>query len=141
MINQAEIERRVQAVLRTCHKLEELARLETEVFVADERLPVCAERYLHLACEGCIEIGLLLISGLRRRRPDCYEAIAEVLTEAGFGPADYAPQIERIVKLRNMLVHTYSSIDPRALHNQLAPRVMELEFFANQATTFVRRVI
>ena len=140
MIDQSEIDRRVQTVHRYAHKLDEFARLTTQQFIGDERLPVCAERYLQIACEACIEIGLLLISGLRLRRPASYEEIAPLLTDAGFGPADYAPQIERIVKVRNMLIHNYTGIEPHALHNQLQPRIMELEFFANQAATFARRV-
>jgi uncharacterized protein YutE (UPF0331/DUF86 family) len=140
MIDQAEVDRRIHTIRHHAHKLEELARLDTHQFVADERLPVCAERYLQVACEACIEIGLLLISGLKLRRPESYEEIADILTGAGFASADYAPQIERIVKVRNMLIHGYNGIEPHALHNQLGPRIMELEFFANQATSFLRRV-
>ena len=77
---------------------------------------------------------------LKLRRPACYEDIAEILTGAGFATSDYASQIERIVKVRNMLIHGYNGIDPHALHNQLGPRIMELELFASQATSFVRRV-
>jgi uncharacterized protein YutE (UPF0331/DUF86 family) len=140
MIDQAEIDRRIQMVQRFSHKLEELARLDTQRFVADDHLPVCAERYLQIACEACIEIGLLLISGLNLRRPQSYDEIAELLTSAGFAPAEFAPQIERIVKVRNLLIHGYAGVEAHALHNQLSPRIMELQFFASQATLFMRRV-
>jgi uncharacterized protein YutE (UPF0331/DUF86 family) len=139
MIDEAELERRVQTIRHYAHKLDELARLDTIRFTADERLPICAERYLQIACEACIEVGLLLISGLKLRRPSCYEDIGEILTGAGFATSDYAPQIERIIKVRNMLIHGYNGIEPHALHNQLGPRIMELEFFATQATLFIRR--
>lgn len=140
MLDQADLERRIQRIRHYGHKLDALARLDTQRFIADEHLPVCAERYLQMGCEACIEIGLLLISGLKLRRPSSYEEIGEILTTAGFATAEYASQIERIVKVRNMLIHGYTGIEPHALHNQLAPRIMELEFFATQATLFVRRV-
>ena len=140
MIDQAEVERRVQIVRHLAHKLGELQRLDTQQFTSDEHLPACAERYLQVGCEACIEIGLLIISGLKLRRPSSYEEIADLLTGAGFASAEFAPQIERIVKVRNMLIHGYNGIEPHALHNQLGPRIMDLEAFASQATNFLRRV-
>jgi uncharacterized protein YutE (UPF0331/DUF86 family) len=139
MIDRSEVDRRLHAINRHIHKLEELARLDTEVFTADERLAPCAERYLHLAYEACIEIGLLLISGLRLERPRSYDDIPAILTEAGFATAQYRPHIERIIRVRDLLVHGYRGVDPQALHNQLAPRIIDLQFFSNQAALLVRR--
>jgi uncharacterized protein YutE (UPF0331/DUF86 family) len=140
MIDLADVDRRVHLIRQRCHKLSELARLDTTQFLADERLAPCAERHLHVACEACVELGLTLIGGLNLRRPTSYEEIGEILTGAGLASPDYAPQIERIVKVRNLLVHGYTGIEPHALHNQLGPRIMDVEFFANQAALFARRV-
>lgn len=140
MIDQVELERRVQTVQRYAHKLEGLARLDTATFVADEHLPASAERYLQIACEACVEIGLLVISGLNLRRPREYEEMADILAEAGFVAAEYAPHVERIVKVRDLLIHGYNSVEPHALHQQLVPRIQELQFFASQAISFARRV-
>ena len=140
MIDRAEVDRRIQTVQRYAHKLEELARLDANQFTADEHLPVCAERYLQIACEACIEIGLLIISGRRLRRPECYDEIPDILTDGGFVPADYTPHIQRIIKVRDMLIHGYAGIEPHALHKQLTPRVTELQFFAGQAANYLKRV-
>ncbi len=139
MIDQAEIQRRVQVVQRYAHKLDEMARLDTDRFLADEHLPASAERYLQIACEACLEIGLLVISGLNLRRPVEYDEIPAILTEAGFMGAEYGPHIERIIKVRDLLIHGYTSIEPHALHNHLSARSQDLQFFAGQATNFVRR--
>lgn len=140
MIDQAEIDRRVHQIRQRCHKLTELARLDTAQFVADDRLAPCAERHLHMACEGCIELALVLIGGLNLRRPASFEEIGDILTGAGLATPEYAPQIERVVKVRNLLVHGYTGIEPHALHNQIGPRVMDIEFFANQAALFAKRI-
>jgi uncharacterized protein YutE (UPF0331/DUF86 family) len=139
MIDRAEVERRIVFVQRYAHKLEEMARLSTERFVADEHWPASAERYLQVACEACVEIGLLVISGLNLRRPVEYEEMAEILTSAGFVAHEYGGLIERIIKVRDLLIHGYSSIEPHALHQQLTPRVQDLQFFASQAGSFLRR--
>ena len=139
MIDRAEVDRRVHAINRYTHKLEELARMNSAAFTGDERLVVSAERYLHLACEACIEVGLMLISGLRLKRPGAYDEIPDILVEAGFTTGEYAPHIERIIKVRDLLVHSFRGVDPNALHNQLAPRIIDLQFFASQASLLVKR--
>lgn len=139
MIQIAEVERRIRLIIRYGQRLEEMARLPADQFAADELRVAATERYLQIATEMCIEISLLLISGLRLRQPESYERISETLIGAGFGPADSAPQIDNIIKMRNLLLHGYTGLDPVILHQQLSPRLVELQLFAKQALTFVRK--
>lgn len=140
MIHEGEVDRRLQSLARHIQKLEEMSRLTIEQFMADEHLTASAERYLQLGCEACIEIGLLIISGLHLKQPDSYEQIPEILSAAGFGPGDYAIQIQQLMNTRNQLTHGYTGMTPIALHTQLPARLIDLHTFAKQATTFLRKV-
>ena len=54
------------------------------------------ERTLHLAGEGCLDIGNHLIADLRLREPQDYKDIMAVLAEAGYLPAAKLGQLQKV---------------------------------------------
>jgi uncharacterized protein YutE (UPF0331/DUF86 family) len=140
MIDTLEVDRRVGLIRERCAILESLARLDLHQFARDPSQTAAAERHLHLACEGCLELGMVLVQGLKLRSPTSFEDLGDILIAAGLTSPDGGNQIARIARLRTLLVHDFVSLDPQVLHEQLPPSLLDIEYFAKQAIVFTRRM-
>ncbi len=94
------------------------------------------ERYLHLAVEALIDVGMRLCSILQLRRPESYRDVARVLREAGILGDEDARRLELWIGLRNILVHGYARIDVEKLLQALQ-EAGELREIASKLVSFI----
>lgn len=94
------------------------------------------ERYLHLAIEAIIDVGMRLASLLRLGKPERYRDIAKMLRDCRILDGDEVRKLELWIDLRNILVHGYAEIDYEKLYEALN-EVEELEHLINKIYKYV----
>lgn len=94
------------------------------------------ERYLHLALEALIDVGMRLASMLGLAKPERYRDVAKVFRDCG--ALDYAEsrRLELWIGLRNILVHGYAEISYEELFKVLQ-EVEELESLVTKISRYV----
>lgn len=69
------------------------------------------ERNLQKIIEAIIDIGKVVISDKGFREPGNNREVFLILQEQGLFPPDLMPLIDRMIGMRNILVHSYDRID------------------------------
>lgn len=124
--------------LEYLHKLRDEARDE-KVFLSDFHLFGNTERYLHLCIQIIIDISHLIIIDLGLKRPqDNYEAVF-MLYENKIITSVLSKKLDKMIGLRNILVHEYGKIDEREIFSILKKNIKDLEEFKIQIIKFIKR--
>ena len=125
--------------LREYHKvLKELQKASFDEFVSNPRIRYSAERCLHLAIECAISIGNHIISALQLRKPEEYHEIALILEENGVIPSGFAEKFVKMIRFRNILVHSYVELDVSKVYSFLQKRLGDFELFIECITKFLK---
>lgn len=96
------------------------------------------ERYMHLALEALIDVGMRLAALTGRGKPERYRDIAKILKELGALDGGEAERLELWIGLRNILVHGYADVDYGKLSEAL-DELDELERLIEKIGYFVER--
>ena len=110
---------------------------EPQDITKDYILRGAIERYLHLALEAIIDVGMRLTSILGLTKPERYRDIARVFRDCGVLGDDEAKRLELWIGLRNILVHGYARIDYGKIYEVLN-EVDELKYFVEKIYEYVR---
>jgi uncharacterized protein YutE (UPF0331/DUF86 family) len=109
-------------------------------FIGDYHLYGLAERYLQLSIECVLDIGRMLIVGLKLRKPERHEDIIDILEEAGIISTELAARMQGMAGFRNVLVHMYLRIDRDLVYQNLREEIEDFEDFADQVVMFMRSI-
>jgi uncharacterized protein YutE (UPF0331/DUF86 family)/predicted nucleotidyltransferase len=104
--------------------------------VEDYVLRGAIERYLHLALEAIIDVGMRLASISGFTKPERYRDVARVFRDCGALNVDDARKLELWIGLRNILVLGYTEIDYKRLYEALS-EINELERFVKKIYEYV----
>lgn len=97
------------------------------------------ERYLQLSVQSIIDTAHLIIIDLGFKRPeDNYEAIS-ILFEKKIISENLARKLNKMVGLRNILVHEYGKIDRKKVFKILTGQLQDLEEFKKQIIKFINK--
>lgn len=112
------------------HSVEELKK--------DHTLQGAVLHYLQLAIECVIDIGELLISGLKLRKPEEAREVIKILAENKIIPADFAERFASIAGFRNILVHEYADIDLNKVYEHLKNDLQDFDFYAKCIAQYIK---
>jgi uncharacterized protein YutE (UPF0331/DUF86 family) len=70
-----------------------------------------AERNIQKIVEAVIDIGKMLIAEKRLREPASNREVFEILEENRIFPLEFMPLIDKMIGMRNIIVHGYNRID------------------------------
>ena len=125
------MERRLRALRSYVEGLRRrFGSMAVDAFVADEDSRLIAERLLQLACEACIDMANHVIADLGGEQPDSYRQSFAELARLGVVPSELASVLQRMVALRNILVHGYLAVDATKVHAVVTHHLGDLEKFA-----------
>ncbi len=130
MVDRDVFERRLARLEDLLRHLRRLARVDRQAFLRDAGLQAQAERWLHLAAEGCLDLAHHLIADQGWRTPETYRDTFVVLQEEGVLSEELAERMGAWAGLRNVLVHLYLDVDHALLWRILAEDLDDLEHFA-----------
>lgn len=112
------------------HTIEELKK--------DHTLQGAVFHYLQLAIECVLDIGEMLISGLKLRKPEEAREVIKILAENKIIPDDFAQRFAPIAGFRNILVHEYAEIDLNKVYKHLQKNLQDFDFYARKVTQFLQ---
>jgi len=95
------------------------------------------ERYLQISLESMLDIGEIIISMEKIKRPQSYKEIFRTLGENGILPEAFARKIEPAAGFRNVLVHMYAKIETNRLYENLQNGVEDMELFIEYIARFL----
>jgi len=88
------------------------------------------ERYFQRAIETVLDISSMIISQEGLGKPNEYRETIEKLGEEEILPEEFAERFADIAGFRNILVHQYSEIDVRKVHQNLTQNLDDFDVFA-----------
>ena len=112
-------------------------RHDVEDLILDHTLRGAVERYIEVALECMIDIGEMIISKEKLKRPDTYREVFLLLGEHAILPDDFAKDLALAAGFRNVLVHMYAKIDVERLHYYLENSLDDMERFGEYIAQYL----
>jgi len=129
VVDESRILHKLQAITDSLSKLEELAQMDRDVFLADFRSIDSAKYNLQTSIEAMIDICNHIVSRKRLRVPATNVESFEVVSEAGLLPADALPVYRSLARFRNRIVHMYDEVDDSQIYEILQTRLDDIRVF------------
>ncbi|MBC7251021.1 MAG: DUF86 domain-containing protein [Anaerolineae bacterium] len=139
MLDIEGIEARLDKLDEYVQVLKELQGAARSTFLTDYHLYGLAERYLQLSIECLLDIGIMLVTGLRLRRPERHQDVVDILVEAGVLSPELGTRLAGIAGFRNILVHEYLQIDRNLVYQKLQEGIADFENFAAEVVRFLQQ--
>ena len=105
--------------------------------VNDDLLKSAIERNLQLAIESALDIGEVIISSMDMDKPEDYRSIILILGKEGVIPKDFAHEFQEAAKLRNILVHMYTEINPAIIAEVLENKLDDFDEYASYIAIYL----
>ncbi|NLU04642.1 MAG: DUF86 domain-containing protein [Methanothermobacter sp.] len=105
----------------------------------DVTLRGAVERYLEVSIESCLDIGEMIISQERARKPETYREVIEILGEIGVLPEDFVDKFAPAAGFRNILVHMYAEIDIEKVYGYLQNNLDDINNFARFIAEYLKK--
>lgn len=105
----------------------------------DYLLKSAIERNLQLAIECALDIGEVIISSENLEKPEDYQSIIIILANAGIIPEKFAMRFKEAAKLRNILVHMYTEVDPALISHILENNLDDFDEYALYIANFLQK--
>ncbi len=97
------------------------------------------ERLLQIAIECVIDVGNLIISGLRLGLPAEEDDIFEKLECAGIISAELVALLKRMKGCRNILMHDYARVNDEIIFEAVATRLGDFDAFKREVISALGR--
>ena len=111
MVDKPLILRKLAELDQYLRQVKEYSRISVEEYQSNWKTQRIVERTLQMMIETCVDIAGHIISDKAFRTPTSYSDTFKVLHENGVLPTSLFAKIERMGKIRNIVVHHYDTID------------------------------
>jgi uncharacterized protein YutE (UPF0331/DUF86 family) len=139
VFDQAIVRERLKKLEEQLTLLRQLQSVPRERFIADPREHVYALHLLQTAIQAIIDIGTHLVSGMNLGRLEAYRDIARLLVQEQIIPADLGPKLEKMIGLRNLIIHEYLRLDLERIYQIVHSELEDLAQFAQHITEFLEK--
>jgi uncharacterized protein YutE (UPF0331/DUF86 family) len=86
-----------------------------------------AERNLQKVIEAIIDLGKMLIADKKLREPSNNREVFQILEEEGLFQSKLMPLIDKMIGMRNVLVHSYNRIDDSIIYSVLKKNLFDIK--------------
>ena len=132
-----EIESKLEMLEEYVAILKGYQQHDVEDLMCNHTLRGAVERYIEVALECMIDIGEMIISKEKLKRPDTYRDVFLLLGEHGILPDDFATNLAPAAGFRNVLVHMYAKIDIDRLYYYLENNLEDIERFGEYIARYL----
>lgn len=119
--------------------LEEIQKINKKDFVNDYHFFGLAERYLQLSIEILLDIGKLIITLERLKKPEDNQEIFAVLRDAKIISEKLVNNLIGIANFRNILVHEYDKINREIIYEKLRNNLDDFKNFKKEVLSFLNK--
>lgn len=137
MINVESMKERVLHLQERIKRLKELQPAPREKFFAGTLIRDAVERNFQVAIECCLDIAKHIVVVLEIERPNELRDVFHALGKANFITPEFAETMSQFGKMRNLLVHHYTTVDPVQMYEYLQNDIPHLEKFASIVLAFI----
>lgn len=113
MVDRESLAKRLELLTELLGSLEEVRAEGLASYLSDKRTRASTERWLQLAQQSCIDIGMHLVNEFNLPTPDDYAGVFAALGRSGHLDRDLAGRLQHAARQRNRLVHVYLDLDDR----------------------------
>ncbi len=78
-----------------------------------------AERNIQKIVEAIIDLGKILITEKKLKEPSSNREVFQIFKEKGFFPSEFMPLVDKMIGMRNIIVHSYNRIDDSIVYRVL----------------------
>lgn len=118
-------------------RLNDLAQLSSDEFLADYRNTESAKYLLIVAVEAAIDLCNHIVARTQGRAPEGYADCFTVLSELGAVSPELADSLRQMARFRNLLVHLYWKVDDRRVYETIRDDLGDLETFRRQVSNWL----
>ena len=123
--------RRCDEITDACERLERIAAIPKDSFLADQDTRDIASYRLLVAIEASLNICYHVCSKQLTKVPENYAQCFELLGEAGIISVELSNTLQRMARFRNLLVHVYYHVDDEQLYEIIGNHLGDLRQFCN----------
>ena len=134
-----EITSKLEQLSEYVNILKGYQHIKIEDLLKDHTLKGAVERYLEVSLECTIDIGEMIISMEKLKRPETYQEVFLILGEHGILPQDFAIKFAPSAGFRNRLVHMYAKIDIEKLYYYLQNNIGDIELFGKYIAQYLMK--
>jgi uncharacterized protein YutE (UPF0331/DUF86 family) len=138
MVDPEVIEGLFRNLDRYLESLRQLALSPSKELAEDPIRLGAAKYYLQVSIECCIDIANHIIARQRLRAPETYADSFAVLVEQQIIDPEFLPTAQKMVRMRNRLVHLYWEVDAYILHDTLQHNLGDFDRFKAYVLGFLR---
>ena len=120
--------------------LRQLGQVSRAKFLADMTISSAAKYNLHIAIECCIDIAHHIIARQGLRPPESYADSFHVLAENGIIEKSLAVTAESMVRMRNLLVHLYMTVDDSQVYDTINGNLGDFDRFKAAIYKYLQQV-
>ena len=91
-----------------------------------------SERNLQKIIEAIIDIGKMVISEKKLREPGNNREVFLILEENKLFPSEFFPIIDRMIGMRNIIVHSYDRIDDGIVYRVIKENLNDIKRLSSQ---------
>lgn len=137
LIDKERIVDRLEMLRQYLDTLKECSHEDISKLKEDKIFRGAVERYFQLAVECVIDIGEILISNLKLRKPEDARDVIDILGEKGIIPDDFAYKFGPVTGFRNILVHNYVRVDLDLVYKFLKENLEDFDLFAQHISRYL----
>jgi len=119
-------------------RLERLAQLDEEAFLANEDNIDVAQNRLRIAAEAAADIGRHIVARMGWGTPTSYPDVFVRLATHGVLSPSLAERMGELARFRNIMVHRYPLVTPEELHRRVKLHVADINDFIREITLYLR---
>jgi len=85
-----------------------------------------AERNLHKAIEAILDIGKMIVADKGLKAPESNREAFYILAENGLFPAEYLELMDKMIGMRNVIVHGYDKVEDNVVYGVLKKNIKDI---------------
>jgi len=86
-----------------------------------------AERNLQKVIEAIIDLGKMLIADKKLKEPSNNREVFQILEEEGLFPSELMSLIDKMIGMRNVLVHSYNKVDDLIVYSVIKKNLFDIK--------------
>jgi len=121
--------RKFEVISDSLRKLSEIKR-ENKTFTEYQgswKNKDIVERNIQKMVEAIIDMGKMLIADRKLHEPGNNKEVFKILSEAGLFPLEYISLIDKIIGMRNIIVHSYDKIEDTIMYGVLKNNLKDIK--------------
>ena len=125
-LNPDLVRHRCQEIAESVSRLEKIAEMSQDAFLADQDIRDIASYRLLIAIEAALSICYHIASKQLKKVPENYADCFQLLGDAGLIPLDLSANLQQMARFRNLLVHVYWEVEEGVVYDIIRSHLRDL---------------